>query len=100
MKTPTEFHLKKDDDVLAVLKYLGYGHEVFWYACDFTPTAAFDSMRAQFGMTEQGSASSISVPDYDHLRELGIALVDVANDARYDYFLIEIHGNRADVRFA
>jgi hypothetical protein len=48
MPDPTTFHLKQNNNLLAVLDGCEPSWEMFWQVCDFKPTEAFGEFEALF----------------------------------------------------
>ena len=97
---PKLFHLKRNDEILAVLESCGPSGEMFWLTCNFRPTVSFVQVVSLF--REAGKTKDMVYFDqiYDKLLEMGVVLVDVENDIVIKYFYIHIDGNNVNLRYA
>lgn len=99
MPLPTTFHIKRGDQLLAVLD-LCQNSEMFWQTCRFTPTEAFEEVRPFFEAFSNSQDDAELYQALDHLGQLGLMLVDVESGYTTPDFFAHIHGNQCELRFA
>jgi hypothetical protein len=73
---------------------------MFWAMCSFKPTALFDEVALLFHEASETEDMDIFEDSYGKLREMGVILIDVANDIRIKYFTLHIEEDRVHLRYA
>ena len=97
---PKLFHLKRSDELLAVLESCGPSGEMFWLMCIFKPTDLFTEVEDLFHEASDTEDMEQFDAIYDKLISQGVRLHDVENNIEIKYFTIHIDGERVDLRYA
>ncbi len=97
---PKLFHLKRNDELLAVLESCGPSGEMFWLTCAFKPTDLFAEVEALFREASETEDMEVYERYYDKLIEMGVLLLDVENNIEIKYFMIHIDEDTVDLRYA
>jgi hypothetical protein len=97
---PKLFHLKRREELLAVLESCGPGGEMFWLTCAFKPTDLFKEVESLFREATDTEDMDVWEENYDKLISQGVRLHDMENMIEIKYFTIHIDGDRVDLRYA
>ena len=105
MPLPTLFHLVRDGEVLAILEACEVS-EMFWQTCVFKPMPGFEEIEPLI----RGASTAVHgehEPDifgknYQQLTDMGVRLLEVANNILIETYIIHIHdtGDKVELRFA
>ena len=74
--------------------------EMFWQTCRFTPTSAFEDVRAIFDALTQAVDDETLDTAMEAFERLDPTLVHVETSQSTPWFLVYVDGDRADLRFA
>jgi hypothetical protein len=97
---PSLFHVKKHDELLAILEGCRPSGEMFWVTCDFKPTALFAEVEPLYRrLSETEDMEEIERID-NELLALGLRLIDVKNNIEIKYFTFFIEGETVTLRYA
>jgi hypothetical protein len=94
------FHLKRNGELLAVLEACRPHDEMFWDICDFKPNDAFADVESLFREASETEDMEIFDRNYDKLIEMGVILLDVEKNIEIRYFMIHIHKDTVNLRYA
>ncbi|MEL6406057.1 MAG: hypothetical protein AAFV98_22470 [Chloroflexota bacterium] len=94
------FHLKRGDDILAVLEACE-PDEMFWLLCSFQPTDLFAEVASLFQQaSDAGEDIDTFEVAYEKIRDMGVQLVSAVNNENYEFFVLHIEGDDVLVRYA
>jgi len=86
---PTTFHLKRGDELLAVLEACRLSGEMFWQICTFVSKGDTAAIEA-----------AIHADNAEELFEMGLRLVDPLDNTDIEYFSLFLEGGQVWVRYA
>lgn len=99
---PITLHLTQGDEVLAVLELCRPSGEMFWATCAFKPNAGFARVehiiRQASNILDDDDVDQFEAL-YAQLGDMGVRLVNVETGEIFEYFIIHLNGDRAEVRY-
>lgn len=95
---PKLFHLKRHDELLAILESCGPSGEMFWITCTFKPTELFSEVETLLRDANTGEDMEQRDSSHEKLIQQGVRLLDVENNVEITYFFMHVRGDSVEIR--